>query len=300
MKALVISGGGSKGAFAGGVVEFLMKECGEKFDILIGTSTGSLMIPMIALGEIDRLKEVYTSVTERDIFSICPFIYSKKKGTVITGINHFGILWQFIKGQKTFGCSSALRKLISKTYSEVDFKKIKSTNAELVVTVTNITLRTVEYKKLKDCSYKDFCDWIWISANMIPFMSLVNKNGYEYADGGLSNLIPVREAINMGATQVDVIVLNPYLPVSKNSPSRNAFSLSLTMIDLMMNQISLNDMTIGELEEKLDENVNIHFYHTPNVLTDNPMNFDPKQMALWWQQGYDYAKKFDPHFCRVK
>ena len=49
MKALVISGGGSKGAFAGGITEFLLKECQEHYDILVGTSTGSLMIPLIAL-----------------------------------------------------------------------------------------------------------------------------------------------------------------------------------------------------------------------------------------------------------
>jgi hypothetical protein len=40
VKALVLSGGGSKGAFAGGVVEFLLKECGEHYDILVGSSTG--------------------------------------------------------------------------------------------------------------------------------------------------------------------------------------------------------------------------------------------------------------------
>ena len=45
MRALVISGGGSKGAFAGGVAQYLMQENGCEYDILIGSSTGSLLIP---------------------------------------------------------------------------------------------------------------------------------------------------------------------------------------------------------------------------------------------------------------
>ena len=286
MKALVISGGGSKGAFAGGVVEFLTNECGESYDLLLGTSTGSLMIPMIALGKIEHLKKVYTSVTEKDIFSSCPFIFTRKKETVKTGLNHFGILWQFLKGEKTFGSSKALRNLITQSYTPDDFEKIKDLNANLIVTVTNITLKKVEYKELKECSYEDFCDWIWISANMVPFMSLVSKNGYEYADGGISNIVPIREAIKRGAEKVDVIVLNPYLKTSQLPPTRNAFSLIMSLFDIMLNQLSITDVTIGEMEEKLNHDVDIHFYYTPYVLTNNALYFEPKKMALWWQQGY--------------
>jgi len=41
MRALVISGGGSKGAFAGGVAQYLLEEKKKKeYDLFIGTSTG--------------------------------------------------------------------------------------------------------------------------------------------------------------------------------------------------------------------------------------------------------------------
>ena len=56
-KALVISGGGSKGAFAGGVAEYLLKEKKNTYDIFLGTSTGSLMVSHLALGKIDALKK---------------------------------------------------------------------------------------------------------------------------------------------------------------------------------------------------------------------------------------------------
>jgi len=43
MKALVVSGGGSKGAFGGGVAQYLIEEEKKEYDLLIGTSTGSLL-----------------------------------------------------------------------------------------------------------------------------------------------------------------------------------------------------------------------------------------------------------------
>jgi len=45
VRALVISGGGSKGAFAGGVAQYLMEGRGRDYDMFLGTSTGSLLVP---------------------------------------------------------------------------------------------------------------------------------------------------------------------------------------------------------------------------------------------------------------
>ena len=62
MRALVISGGGSKGAFAGGVAEHLMKKEKRDYDLYLGTSTGSLLIPHLANNDIEKIYEnCYTS-----------------------------------------------------------------------------------------------------------------------------------------------------------------------------------------------------------------------------------------------
>ena len=58
MKALVISGGGSKGAYAGGVAQYLMEVQNKKYDLFLGTSTGSLLIPHLSIGKVDKLKDL--------------------------------------------------------------------------------------------------------------------------------------------------------------------------------------------------------------------------------------------------
>ena len=292
-KALVISGGGAKGAFAGGVAEFLINEQKINYDIFVGTSTGSLMIPLLALGKIEQLKMAYTNTRQSDIFSNCPFIIIHKNGKVVeTKMDHFGIAWNFIRGKKTFGESKALRKLITKFFTRSDFEELIQTKEKVIVTVSNLSRNVVEYKYAKDYSYEDFCDWIWLSCNFVPFMSLIEKNGFEYADGGFGNLIPIQEAIDAGATDIDVIVLNPRLQIRNKPKSKNALNVLTNAIDFMINQIAQDDIYMGLLESR-HSSIKTRFIHTPRQLTDNSFIFEPNEMKDWWQEGYEYVKSLN-------
>jgi len=290
MRALVISGGGAKGAFAGGVAEYLMKDMGIQYDMFTGSSTGALLAPLLAAGDIDRAREVYTNVCQKDIFSSHPFIVKKRKGRFISKINHFGILKMFLKGKKTFGDSHALRKLILKTFTPQHFDIVKNNNKKVVIAVSNFSVNVVEHKYLTDCTYEDFVDWIWISSNFVPFMSLVTKNGQEYADGGFGNFIPIEEAIDAGATELDVIILTPRRKMVKKMPTRNAFSLLLNAIDFMLTQIARDEKYIGLLES-INHDIKVRYFHTPRVLTENSLIFDPSQMKIWWNEGRLLAKQ---------
>lgn len=297
MRALVISGGGSKGAFAGGIAEFLIKDCGQKYSLFLGTSTGSLLIPLLSLGKLESLKKIYTSVEQKDIFSTNPFIIKVSNGESTLKINHFNILRMFLKRSKTFGESKNLRKLICDIITEEDFNTIKKMPVDVVVTVANMSCNLVEYKSIKDYAYHDFCDWIWASANMVPFMSLLEKDGYEYADGGMGNIVPIAEAITRGATTIDVIVLKTEKPGLKLKPVKNALELTTRTFDFMMNQIITDDILIGKLKSTYNK-IQLNFYHPPELLTKNSLIFDSDVMKLWWKQGYEFAKDHSP-FCQL-
>jgi NTE family protein len=175
MRALVISGGGSKGAFAGGVAQYLIEDRKREYDLYLGTSTGSLLIPHLALNKSQKIKEIYTSVDQRSIFSNLPFNVKRIHGYDQISINHWNVIRNFIKGKKTFGESLNLRKLIMESFSIEEFEELKSSSKDLVITVSNLSLNEVEYKSIRDFEYEDFCEWIWISCNYTPFMSLVQK-----------------------------------------------------------------------------------------------------------------------------
>ncbi|WP_136465726.1 patatin-like phospholipase family protein [Flagellimonas onchidii] len=289
MRALVISGGGSKGAFAGGVAQFLIQEAQHKYDLFVGTSTGSLLISHLALNKLDKIKEIYSSVNQDSIFSNSPFLIRKKHGVEIITINHWNVVKNFIRGKKTFGESENLRKLIRESITPEEFNELKQGPTELVVTVSNLSLNQVEYKSIKDCTYDEYCDWIWISSNYAPFMSLVRRNGCEYADGGLGSLVPIEEAVRRGATEVDVIVLHTEVSHLNRMPARNPFELITTIFSFVLDRIENQNVRIGKLVANQKDAI-INFYYTPTILTTNSLIFDKERMTLWWKRGYLYAK----------
>ncbi len=68
MKALILSGGGAKGAFSIGALKEIRKRRGNlDFDIISGTSTGSLIATLLAAGMLDKLEEIYKTVDNGDI-----------------------------------------------------------------------------------------------------------------------------------------------------------------------------------------------------------------------------------------
>ena len=289
MRAMVISGGGSKGAFAGGVAEYLMRGLNYNYDLFLGTSTGSLLISHLALQKIEKIKEVYTSVNQDSIFSNCPFVIQKKHGVESIGIDHWNVMKNFYRGSKTFGESHNLLKLIRNTLTEEEFHILKEGPKDIVVTVSNLSMNQVEYKSINDYSYDEFCEWIWISCNYTPFMSLVRKNGCEYADGGLGSMVPIEEAIKRGATEIDAIILQTETTMFNRMPSKNAFALLTAMFAFMLDRIEHQNIRIGKYVANHNDAV-INFYYTPAILTTNSLIFNKVKMTAWWESGYNFAK----------
>ncbi|MBT8318624.1 MAG: patatin-like phospholipase family protein, partial [Gramella sp.] len=182
-----------------------------------------------------------------------------------------------------------LKKLLEKTFTREEFEEVKSGKKDIVTTVSNISLNEVEYKSIKDYEYEDFIEWIWISCNYTPFMSLVKKNGCEYADGGLGSMVPIEEAIRRGATEVDAIILQTEVTYFNRMPSKNVFSLITNLFAFMLDRIEKQNIRIGKFAANHKDAI-LNFYYTPTVLTTNSLIFDEEQMTAWWASGYEFAK----------
>ncbi len=299
MRAMVISGGGSKGAFAGGVAQYLIEEKKKNYDIFIGTSTGSLLISHMALGKVDKIRKIYTSVNQSSIFSNRPFLIKQKHGHQNISINHFNVLMNFLKGSKTFGESHNLKQLIADTLTREEFYELKASDKDIVVTVSNLSLNEVEYKSIKDYDYEDFIEWIWISCNYTPFMSLVKKNGCEYADGGLGSMVPIEEAVKRGATEVDAIILQTEVTHFNRLPSKNVFSLITNLFAFMLDRIETQNIRIGKFAAANKDAI-LNFYYTPSVLTTNSLIFDKEKMTMWWESGVEFARNQNKEINQIE
>ncbi|MEN8957990.1 MAG: patatin-like phospholipase family protein [Flavobacteriales bacterium] len=293
MKALVISGGGSKGAFAGGISQYLIEKKKQEYDLYVGASTGSLLIPLLASNNLPKAYEVYTTIKNSDIFTLSPYKLKKRRGVEFIRMHHINVLRSFLRGNKTFGDSQNLRATISSFFSEADFTSVKNSQQDVIVTVSNLSTQEVEYKSIKDFSYDDYCDWIWASANFVPFMSLMVKNHMEYADGGFGNNVPVQVAIDKGATEIDVIILDPVQRLTNKIKSTNAFDLTFKLLDYLLEQNHQSKLEISKLRAQ-NKKVKINRYYTPTQLTENSLIFNKEKMQTWWKKGFAFAEKSDP------
>jgi len=292
MKALVVSGGGSKGAFGGGVAQYLIEEEHRNYDLFIGTSTGSLLVPFLSISELSRLREAFTSVTQDDIFKVNPFKVKKDiNGSTKVGIDYLNVLYNvIIRGKNAFGDASNLRDIINTFMTERDFEIIKNSDKEVLACVTNLTLAQSEFKSTNDYGWKDFGDWMLASSTVPPFMEYVTKGGYDYADGGILENIPIQEAIDRGATEIDVIVLKKEHDPLAPERIRNPFHYLLRTIDLMMTEIGRDDIRLVNLKATIKGDVKINLYYTPRKLTNNSLIFNKEAMSEWWDEGYESAK----------
>jgi predicted patatin/cPLA2 family phospholipase len=119
-------------------------------------------------------------------------------------------------------------------------------------------------------------------------MSLVIKDRNEYADGGFGCIIAIEEALRRGATEVDAIMLSTEVQMLNRMRSRNAFDLLLSTLDFMGDQITQDNLKVGNLLA-LQNEVKLQIFFTPRVLTTQSLVFNKEEMELWWQEGRDYA-----------
>jgi len=282
-RALVISGGGAKGAWGGGALQYMVEELGYDWDSYFGSSTGSLLITLTSLHEMKKLKESYTNATTENIFSVNPFT---KKGK----LSIWNAIWRFLNKKTSLGESGKLRQLLYDMFSSVDYQTTKKANKKLHCCITNYHKGQVEFHDNFNETYEDYIDYTLASTSVPLAMDFVRKYGELYLDGGVMEHVPLQKAIDDGADEVDVIILRPeFYKEDKWNPD-NMFDVMLRTIDLMQREISMSDVLIGQLKSDLKE-VKINFYYTPTLLVQNyGLVFDKEEMTKWWNDGYDYIK----------
>lgn len=275
-KALVISGGGSKGAFAN-AVESVQK---ENYDLFAASSSGALAQLMIAQGKQDEAVEFHRNVVNSTIYDKDPYNknYKLKKGKIV---------FDFISGKPSLATTNKLLKIIRNNYSVKAHRELKKTK-EIIVVVTNMNTREPIYISNKDCTWSQFTFWTWVSTLAYPFSNTVVVDGVEYGDGGFSVSLPVGYACKR-CDNVRAIILNEE---KENVPfdNENIFQGVISVIDVIMSTSLKKDIGYG-LHFVKYHNVNLQYIFMLNKITDHPMRFIPEEANEMIYLGKEAGKK---------
>ena len=288
-KALVLSGGGAKGAWGVGLLKAL-KEQGKTYDTVIGTSTGSLMGPLVLADKIQDLERAYTSVNQDKIFNVNPF---KNNGD----IKFWNAIGRLIGGKRTLGESEPLKKLILEFFRVGDFNRLNRKEKIFGASVSNLTSGQGEVKTWDQYSYLEMVDWIWASANNQIFMSHLDKEGATWADGGLNNYANISWVIDNTPElgEIDVIIHNKREPLNSDFEADSGiFKRLLRVIDILTAEIIKSDLQEAKLKIEIEENIDLNIFYMRqddiDIIGNNSLKFDQKNMEQLLQKGYNEMK----------
>lgn len=324
--ALVISGGGAKGSFAVGVLKYiLLNKPDIRFDIICGTSTGALIAPYAALGNIAALERIYTTMKTEDI--ILKGDISKR---VIMNNSLFDV--------------SPLVNLVRQNYPQNIFDSLRNSPSQVFFASVCLQTGRVVHFSNKDMIAPDgydvikLNDWdemiraIIASADQPVFTPPIkirstDATPRQYVDGGVREYAPIRVALDNGATDIYVVYLSPETEPEVSKEYKSIFDILLRTLALFSDDVGENDVLIPKLYNKallyldavkkniaanstiaaadLDrlfdvpgnpftgkKLVNLKVFHPDYILKGmGGLEFDPVEMKKYLNHGFDVAKK---------
>ena len=188
--ALVLSGGGSRGAYEAGAWQALT-ELGIQIDIVTGTSVGAINGAMVVQGDLDNTVRLWKEIETHMIFDVPEGTQPREYAREIV----------FHKGAGTSGLKKLLKKYI-------DEKTLRSAPADFGVVIVELPTFTPHYVYKEEMKPGQLLDYILASASLYPAIHSCKIDGKEYIDGGYADVMPVQMALDKGADEVIAVYLN--------------------------------------------------------------------------------------------
>lgn len=271
MRALVLSGGARKGAYQAGAIKHLMSVEQREYDMFVGISVGAINAAHLAqyqnpVQAADSLYSLWEDVTNAQVRK---YWYG-------------GVLWilpALWKG--SVYNTSGLRKLLDEKLSA---EKVKQSGKSLLVGA--VSLDTGKYRVF-DEGYSNLHDAVLASSAFPGFLEDVEIEGELYTDGGVKNVVPIRDAVEAGATEIDVIITGPLGEMEQWERTYNAVFKGKRVVDIMSAEIFEDDF----LEYCKSCTSRIRLLAPVAEFGGDPLDFnDRAKLDFMMAQGYEDAK----------
>jgi len=245
-RALVISGGGAKGAFAVGAIKALAANApATTFDIYVGTSTGSLIVPFAAAGALDLLEKMYTTVTTADVI---------QKGNV----------GERILADNSLFNADPLARLITQNFNDDFCNKLLASPKEVYLATTCLQTGDSVYFSTKDApagsnanvikagNPDTFRRAVMASACQPVFMPPIEvekgkRPMRQYVDGGVRAYAGIQLAVDAGADEIYAILLSPSAGTPDNEVFNDAFTILEHTIDIFTTEVAVTNLRLPML-----------------------------------------------------
>jgi NTE family protein len=259
--ALVLSGGGAKGAWEAGAAIALV-EAGVPVRLVAGSSAGALNAAMLADGRLDRLHDLWRSLSREQVYGFRP-------GVLFAGLLPGWLTLLALDRAGSLLDPAPLRDLIAAT---LDLERVRASPRRLLVVTTDLVRRVPRVFDNATVSV----DALMAAAAVPGAFPPVAVDGVLLVDGGLTGRAPVLEALATDVPIARALVLLSYAADEPGqAPTRLRRTLEEAFETAMVHQIRRD----AELAEFRHPGVDVQLLTPGAPLRLRPLDFDTGGMA---------------------
>jgi NTE family protein len=218
--ALILSGGGARGAFQVGAEKYARDVKNYHWDIIAGVSVGALNGAMLAMHRYTRLMQIWDDITGSQVY---------------TGGFNLVSLVKLAFGAKSFYGNGPLQKLMQheleagRIIDDLHVGAVSLIDGEYV----QFTKESLELAKAILASAS--IPVVWPPVDISP-------DRIAMVDGGVRNINPVGDVLDLEPDEIVIINCSAEQPPLAPQASANVLSIGLRALDIMQNEIFINDM----------------------------------------------------------
>lgn len=195
--ALVLGGGGAKGAYEIGVMEAL-EALGVRAGSAYGTSIGALHAALYAQGHIDQAAKLWQSLQLSDMVTPESLELAEEAEEMFSRADK---LLEFItkNAQKKGVDATPLQELIRR---HVDEAAVRTSGVHFGLVATRFPSLSMVQMPISDMEPGSLHDWLMASCACFPAFPMKSIGDQRYIDGGFCDNVPVDMAIRAGARHI--------------------------------------------------------------------------------------------------
>ncbi len=267
---LVLEGGAHRTYFSAGIMDFLLEK-GIKADYVIGASAGIANGTSYVSGQIGRNLEIATK-----------FVPDK---------HYMGFHHLLRPSNRSYYNVKFVFNEIPNKYLPFDYAAFDNAPCDAIAVVTNIKTGEPEYLKVtsEDKEWKTV-----IASCSLPFMfQPIDIGDNTYMDGGITDPIPFKKAIQDGCDKSIVILTRErdYVKTKETGAklAARSFKKYPKFKEALLNRTDIYNKDHQELL-KLEKEGKIFLFAPENTKGWSRTDSDPEKLQMIYETGYNIAK----------
>ena len=284
--ALVLNGGGAKGAFEAGALKVLLDHDFE-FNLIAGVSAGALNGAMLATDQADPLFHLWQTITESDI--------TTKLSILKTALKYVKYKIGISKPPMSFADNTPLKKLARRYLTNRPLK--------IPFIAGRVNLETGEY--VSEVHVQQLVDEVIASTAEPIIWPPVSIDGGLYVDGGVRNISPLHDVLDQSPDRIIIIGPDPLEERTYSQKPGDIVDIAKQTLEIILNETLINDieryLDINEIIKQVGHPIKnrkgklMFHYETILILPEeqlgDTLDFSREALDRRWKLGVDGAEK---------